>query len=251
MLPLVFKPKYQCKLIRIGSKNDGGYLIDQESVLKSNFLIGIGINDDWQFEKQFEKPFIGIDDQISYKFLIKKILLKIIRVFSLNYSKSLFISIKNIFDFHKLRKNFIRSTLSNYDDPKKNIVSLESILNINSINNNNNDVFLKMDIEGCEYRVLSDILRLQENFSGIVIEFHEIDLHQKSIENFINEIDLDLVHIHPNNFAGVDKNGDPLVIELTFSKYSKKINDKIELPNKLDNPNDIHEKDIKLKFNKS
>ena len=66
MLPLSFKPKYKCELIRIGSKNDGGYLVEKQSFIKSKFLIGVGINDDWKFEKEFNKPFIGIDDQISY-----------------------------------------------------------------------------------------------------------------------------------------------------------------------------------------
>lgn len=251
MLPLSFKPKYNCELMRIGSKNDGGYLVEKQSFIKSKFLIGVGINDDWKFEKEFKKPFIGIDDQISYKFLVKKIFLNFFSFFSLSFSNRIIQSIKKLFDFHNLRQNFIRSILSNYHDPKKGVVSLEGILNDRSLNNDLNDIFLKIDIEGSEYRILSDILKLQNNFSGIVIEFHDIDIHQKTIEKFISEIDLDLVHIHSNNFAGIDKKGDPLVIELTFSKHSKKINNNIELPNKLDTPNNINKKEINLKFIKS
>lgn len=248
MLPLSFKPKYKCELMRIGSKNDGGYLVEKQSFIKSKFLIGVGINDDWKFEKEFKKPFIGIDDQISYKFLVKKILLNFFSFFSLSFSNRIIQSIKKLFDFHNLRQNFIRSILSNYHDPKKGVVSLEGILNDRSLNNDLNDIFLKIDIEGSEYRILSDILKLQNNFSGIVIEFHDIDIHQKTIEKFINEIDLDLVHIHPNNFGGVDKNGDPIIIELTFSKKPKIVSKKISLPNVFDTPNSDKIKDLKLKF---
>lgn len=248
MLPLSFKPKYKCELMRIGSKNDGGYLVEKQSFIKSKFLIGVGINDDWKFEKEFKKPFIGIDDQISYKFLVKKILLNFFSFFSLSFSNRIIQSIKKLFDFHNLRQNFIRSILSNYHDPKKGVVSLEGILNDRSLNNDLNDIFLKIDIEGSEYRILSDILKLQNNFSGIVIEFHDIDIHQKTIEKFINEIDLDLVHIHPNNFGGVDKNGDPIVIELTFSKKPKIVSKKVSIPNVFDRPNSDKIKDLKLKF---
>jgi hypothetical protein len=249
MLPLSFKPKYKCELIRIGSKNDGGYLVEKQSFIKSKFLIGVGINDDWKFEKEFNRPFIGIDDQICYKFLLKKIFLNFFSFHNLSFLNRTMLSIKKIFDFHKLRKNFIKSILSNYHDPKKGVVSLEGILNKRLLNNNHNDIFLKIDIEGSEYRILSDILRLQNNFSGIVIEFHDIDIHQEIIEKFISEIDLDLVHIHSNNFGGIDKKGDPLVIELTFSKFSNNNSNNIELPNKLDAPNNIHKKEIILKFN--
>lgn len=37
MLPLSFKPKNKCELIRNGSKNDGGYLIEKQSFIKSKF----------------------------------------------------------------------------------------------------------------------------------------------------------------------------------------------------------------------
>ena len=43
MLPKIFKPKYAYNLIRLGRDNDGGYLVEKESVLKSNSLISLGI----------------------------------------------------------------------------------------------------------------------------------------------------------------------------------------------------------------
>ena len=52
---LIFKPKNKYSLDRIGKENDGGYLINRESIFKSNFLLSFGIFDDWSFEKSFKK----------------------------------------------------------------------------------------------------------------------------------------------------------------------------------------------------
>ena len=32
MLPIIFKPKYEYNLIRLGKNNDGGYLVEKESI---------------------------------------------------------------------------------------------------------------------------------------------------------------------------------------------------------------------------
>ena len=48
---------------------------------------------------------------------------------------------------------------------------------------------------------------------------------------------MDLVHIHPNNFGGVDKNNNPLVIEITFAKNPSYISEEVILPNPFDSPN--------------
>ena len=55
MLPKFLKP-YQINnsnLIRIGPKRDGGYVIDNRIIKKTNNLITCGLNDDWEFEKDF------------------------------------------------------------------------------------------------------------------------------------------------------------------------------------------------------
>ena len=42
-------------LVRIGRNNDGGYLVSKSDIEKSDVLIGLGINDDWSFERNFKK----------------------------------------------------------------------------------------------------------------------------------------------------------------------------------------------------
>ena len=53
MLPKQFKPKHKYNLIRIGRNNDGGYLVEKNSISKSNSLVSFGIGLDWSFEKDF------------------------------------------------------------------------------------------------------------------------------------------------------------------------------------------------------
>ena len=55
MLPKILKPFHSDKsnLVRIGPKKDGGYVIDKRVIEKSEVIITCGLNDDWEFEKDF------------------------------------------------------------------------------------------------------------------------------------------------------------------------------------------------------
>ena len=53
MLPKEFKLVAKFELLRFGKNNDGGYLIEQESLKKANSLLSFGMGYDWSFEKDF------------------------------------------------------------------------------------------------------------------------------------------------------------------------------------------------------
>lgn len=128
-----------------------------------------------------------------------------------------------------------------------NLVKLDETLNrINSF-----PIFLKIDIEGSEYRILDDIIRLQNNICGLVIEFHDVDLNLNKILNFISKLSLNLVHIHGQNPGGenyLDSNGDPTQIELTFSNSQTFTNSEVKIPHYLDQPSDPRFNEVKLVF---
>ena len=129
----------------------------------------------------------------------------------------------------------------------KNLVDMSTVFN----RVNCNKIFLKIDIEGSEYRVLDDLIRYQDKITGLVIEFHNIDLHIQKILNFLKNFKLNLVHIHGQNPGGedyLDCNGDPTQIELTFSSYSRYISNNPCIPSLLDQPSDPRYGDINLKF---
>jgi len=112
-------------------------------------------------------------------------------------------------------------------------------------------IFLKIDIEGSEYRILDDIIKNQNKFCGLISEFHSVDLHKTRIIKFIKELNMNLVHIHGQNIGNksyIDKDGDPTQIEMTFSVSKNNIDDEPELPHSLDQPADRRYKEVNLIF---
>ena len=241
---LFFKPKHNYFLERIGKENDGGYLINSDAILKSKYLLSFGIFDDWSFEKNFIKynknvKVICYDDVISFNFIftrsIKKIILDLYKFKFTNIFNNLFTIIDYILINNKIKFN------------KKKIVRGD----IEKIMNNLDQVFLKVDIEGNEYEILEDILKVQNNISALIIEFHDVDKNRDIIERFIEKFKLNLTHIHPNNYGKLDKNNDPIIIELSFEKYPKILEGNVTLPNILDQKNNPKKNDIFIKFNEN
>ena len=241
---LIFKPKNKYSLDRIGKENDGGYLINRESIFKSNFLLSFGIFDDWSFEKSFKKlnknsEIYCYDDVISFNFIlirsIKKIIIDLLNFKFNNILKNLNLIIDYILISNKIK--FFKKKITDGDIP--------------IIIQNLDKVFLKIDIEGSEYKILEDILKVQNKLSALIIEFHDVDKNRNLIEKFIKEIELELTHIHPNNYGGLDKNGDPILIELSFERSPKILEGEIILPHILDQKNNPKIEDINIRFNEN
>ena len=105
-----------------------------------------------------------------------------------------------------------------------------------------------MDIEGSEYRILDELIYNANSLSGLVIEFHDVDLHIKRISDFINEFPLELIHAHANNNWGVGLDNNTQLLELTFSKYSTTISQQSKLPHALDRINNPELPEVTLAF---
>ena len=143
---------------------------------------------------------------IKHLFLLKKIRLrKIINIFKyIDYLKFF----KNNNEHYILR-------IGTADIYNKEIT-------INKILKAHQNVILKVDIEGDEYKILNQILDNSNKINSLIIEFHDIHKNIDKIEDFINRSkELKLIHIHANNFAGINKSGDPNVVELTFTNINK------------------------------
>ena len=55
VLSKFFYPKKNCNLLRLGNKNDGGYVVEKNSINNSETLLSFGLSDDWSFESDFSK----------------------------------------------------------------------------------------------------------------------------------------------------------------------------------------------------
>mgnify|MGYP001193684551 CR=1 FL=1 len=240
-LPSFLKPKKTYKLERFGKDNDGGYLIGSNSIKKTKNLISLGIYDDWSFEKKFSKlnrdiNILCFDDQTSVKFLVKKILNNCFLLFFNFELKKFILSIVKLFEYIYISKQ-IKFT-------KKKIKSGD----LEKITENLKNLFIKIDIEGSEYRIFEDLLKIQDKIVCLVIEFHDIDLHMDKIEKFINEIKLELIHIHPNNFCDLDSFGNPTTIEVSFENNPIIEKDLLTIPHNLDQNCNPNGPDINISF---
>jgi len=207
---------YKHKLIRIGSAFDGGYFVCPNSIFKTSNLISLGIETNWEFEKDFLKsnPKINIncyDGQTNFKLVFRFFMIQIIKTLLLQFNFSLLKrSIYNLFEYSTLLKNNLNFTRKN--------IGLKNGLTFEEVIFNKEQIFLKIDIEGSEYRILEDILEYKNRLVGLVIEFHDYDLNKEKIKRFVKEIGLVLVHINVNEMGGFSIENCPLVLELSFSK---------------------------------
>ncbi len=260
MIPKYLKPKKEYDLIRLGKDNDGGYLVEKGSINNAKALLTLGLGYDWSFEKDFsqkyKKPIFCYDHTVNYS-AIKKRCRKFIssyffRIFKPKYFlKKNFLSqlYKDIFLYKDYKKFFSKSA----QHIEKRIGSGDGGIMINEIlriKRNVYPIFLKIDIEGSEYRIFDEIIENQKQFSGIAIELHDVDLHLEKIKNFIENLDMELVHIHPQNPGFVTKDLIPTQLEITFAKSPKIIGEAPKIPHDLDQPANPSFPEIQLNFEK-
>ncbi len=250
-LPDFLFPYKTESLVRVGNNLDGSYLIDKESVLNSKLLISIGVGWSFDFEKNFLRinniPLIAFDGSAGIISTLKKIKFRIKQIV-IKKEKKYFIDslyfFTYLFKFYLFFKNFRNTRIKrNYRKfVKKFIGSKETELSISEIikkfdpNNKFDKIFFQIDIEGGEYAILKDLIYHQDLISGLVIEFHDTNKHLNEIKEFIDLLNLNLIHTHINNVGGITSEGYPKVIELTFSNCNvkTKVN---KLPHNLDKPN--------------
>tara|TARA_B100000035_G_C20979460_1_gene544737 strand:- start:548 stop:1312 length:765 start_codon:yes stop_codon:yes gene_type:complete len=244
-IPYTLKPKYEYDLVRIGSKNDGGYLIEKNSLYQAEYLLSFGVSTDWNFEKEFIKKnsisFKCYDGSIdeTYWFQWKKKSIK----------KALRFSFKEIYKYLKIKKSF-HNFFNNDNFANFFIGKKKGNKNIYDVIDKikKNKIFFKIDIEGSEYEILDQLIDIRERISGIAIEFHQCDQNIDLITNFINQINLPVVHLHANNYDPVSESGIPMTIEISLSCDPLIIGNKINLPHKFDMPNKVNKPEIKLEF---
>ena len=225
MLPKFLTPYYidNKKLVRIGSKYDGGYVVLKKSIYKTNHLITFGICDNFEFEKEFQKlskcTLNSYDNSIDFNFWLnrlKKDLLKFIqlKIFKLNKLLDIFKYLDFLIFYSKKKNNFFLKKITN--KKTKNSICFED-----TIDKNIKNFFLKIDIEGYEYEFINQILKFEKNLTGLVIEFHNVERKYFKIKNFIKKLKFQkLIHIHGCTYAGLNNKNIPEVLELTFANIN-------------------------------
>tara|TARA_Y100000590_G_scaffold469349_1_gene656428 strand:+ start:8749 stop:9519 length:771 start_codon:yes stop_codon:yes gene_type:complete len=254
IIPEDFKPKFQYDLIRLGKDNDGGYLVEKNSVINSDILISAGISWDFSFEKDYinlnNKSVSCYDHTINFThYIVTWILIFLLRIVKFSKFKKIYSAYLNILKPIKLNSFFNKKNVNyfKYGVGLKNekILTMEEIFKQHS---QFNKIFLKIDIEGDEYRLLESIVNNSKKLIGLVIEFHNFDLNIEKIKNFIKKFDCELVHIHPNNSGPLGENSIPTIVEFVFAKLPKRMGSRKKIKHDLDQPNIKNKNDIEFEF---
>ena len=229
-LKLIHPKKLNISHIRVGGKNDGGYIVpnDLDGI---NFCFSPGVGDTSSFE-----------NDMSFKK---------IKSFLADYSVDYNSSNNSLIDFEK---KFLGPITH------KNYISLKDWVSLKINYEENNDLILQMDIEGDEYDVLQSIdIETLKKFRIILIEFHNLhylfdDFYYPRIQKIFKILSefFYCSHIHPNNDVDfVVKSKEiiiPPVMEFSFLRKdrAKVLDDVLKFPNDLDSPNNINKRDIYL-----
>ena len=159
-----FSFKSALDLVRVGRDNDGGYIVSKSDIDNSEVLIGLGINDDWSFESDFKKmknvDVFAFDASISQKHFLKQFIRSLTRIYNP------IIAFRRIKTLLSYRQFFLESSnhhiqkFVGLDADDENHCTLEQILNDMTYQN----IFLKIDVEGSEYRLLETLVAHQGFF---------------------------------------------------------------------------------------
>jgi Methyltransferase FkbM domain len=218
--------------IRVGSINDGGYVICDN--IEYDLLLSCGLANDINFEVEFINKYscqcYAYDGTID--------------------------SLSNSDD----RIHFIKKNIS--------AVENEKTTNMLDIINNNDNIFLKMDIETWEYDWIKTLSIPELNkFKQIVIEFHFPFTYSEDIFNsFSYPLAVEdkinclkkfadthyLVHLHGNNCCGTTVYNEIVVPNVFECTYIRKdlcthlSRNSTKIPSELDSVNVLGNEDIKL-----
>lgn len=244
-------------LCRIGSEFDGGYVVSRCAILKSRHLLSFGIS----YDVNFEYDFVNSDShsRSAYMYDASTKPFSPEYIFSITLNCLRFVSYRpmmHYLEFLKKRKRLLSSGCAFYkvnvsnSEINNDITLTKALIEITEEQERN--IFLKVDIEGDEILLLPEIISNVEYFSGIVIEFHRASAIWDLIISFVGSLRdkrLYLDHLHINNYGGLSSRQLPNVIELSFSRSPRTGESCHRLPiPSLDAPNSPLRKDYDVNF---
>ena len=248
-LPEALRPRHVPALERLGRAHDGGYLVDVRSVDASDVLVGLGLNDDWSFERDFARrrpvPVVGVDASLGWGMLLTNLAAAATRPDIPGLFLERLRASADYPRFFRGDRLHVRRFAGPSDGAE--FVSLDELLG-RHVPRPEHRPFLKVDVEGWEYRMIDELIEASGRSTGAVIEFHDVDLHLERIVDFVRRCPLALCHVHCNNHAPRDLAGVPLVIEATFTAFDASEAPTVAQPHPLDMPNHRDRADYRIEY---
>jgi hypothetical protein len=224
--------------IRLGRKQDGGYVIYEPALRKTEILITYGVGWEISFEEDFNretgKEVLMFDPTMFDKYIVDLVRLRkqIVNLRLINVIEHLKVAfqlwMKNI-ELKKKSIHFINEGIALQPSNKYN--SFRGHLERYQLRDKS--ILLKIDIEGGEFDLFNDFNIYSDltNVNQLVIEFHNLKNRLRELKIIVEKIKgagFEIVHIHGNNagvsfvlYSQADQADDvifPDLIELTFVK---------------------------------
>lgn len=252
-------------LIRLGRDNDGGYVISERSIRDCTVLIGLGINTDWSFEEAVLARYPGmalvaVDGTVSARRLLRDRLWHGLRAVVVGVKgrstqardewalSREFARLRRGFrDFFSQPRRVFLETMVHDAAARTGISWADIVEHARGFDDGKpSRWFVKMDIEGAEYRALPELLQSADRIDGLVVEFHDCDLMAAHIDSLLERMKAQFVlaHVHGNNYGPLIRGSRcPRVLEISFvnrrlvsASETARINDR-SYPISLDQPN--------------
>lgn len=251
------RPTEISNIKRIGSPNDGGYVVPLASILEADGLLSLGISNNWTFEKEFNElnPAASIhayDHTISSGEFLLSFLKSIVKlVLARNSLAKVKYDLKTLFNY----PNFFDGNVAQHfreaigSRSKGDFTDLKTAIS----RLGKEKLFIKSDIEGSEYETIEDMLEFQSKIVCLTIEFHDLETRRDEFIKAIRRLQnfLTIVHVHGNNCGSLTSDGFPNVIELTMVRSDMFLQNQASLTNstsEFDAPNNPHERDYQINW---
>jgi hypothetical protein len=243
-------------LIRVGGSSDGGYVIPEALLREADVLISMGLGYNWQFEKDARvlNPAIRVhvyDHTVSEKLFNKEYIAEVAALLTGKVGRAnVQRRRRRVRDyrawFGKEATHFRERIHDRQDTQSVDIATVFARAGVGR-------VFVKMDIEGTEYRVLEDVVSYADRILGLAIEFHDTGPLRPVFERTMEVVRqrFEIVHVHANNFVALYRDGFPEALEITVARKDlvrgTRRRKALPLP-ELDRPNDPGRPDYRLTF---
>lgn len=222
-LPEELRPEGRNRLVRLGSRYDGGYVVAAALLDRVEQLLSFGLGLNWDFERDIARltPVTRIE---CYDHTVDR------RYFARKLAKAYFSFITNPVRYRK-RIADCRNYPVFFDGRKAVHHQMkvgaedgpgQSSMNaaLDRLEGAGDNIFLKCDIEGAEYEIGDAIVSAATRFCGMAFEFHGLGRRADEMLEMIRALKKThcLDHVHVNN-TGLFSGGDwPPVLEISLSR---------------------------------
>lgn len=252
------RPHIVPDLARYGHARDGGYVLPSSVLAGIDAVLSFGLATDWSLEAELcrarEALTIHIYDHSvgakTYRRSLKNAALKfLVGKTSLAELRRRWRTDADYRRFFTGTRTHFRERVFNRRDHADDATIEAIFARLGAARH----IFLKMDIEGAEYRVFPQILARADRIDLMTVEFHDTDPLRGVFEAQVTAA-LDrfhIVHLHGNNIAGRAADGLPDCLEITFlnRRFATSGGFRERLPFEgLDFPNDPGAPDLAFRF---